>query len=302
MFCNKCGKDIDVNSIYCKYCGNPIAAQPSDSPPQQGTPVVGHQQPVQERPRKKSSFFKKLLGFLIIVAVFFGILTAVDRKSGLYGYMNPGFSFPVFNMKNTPDSYDDALTVIGQACFEDTDGLFKWTEPIRLLWAGTVSEKDFAALEQLIAAFNTVEGFPGIELVYEDENVVVCYADNDEEYQYFASLYPNAGSERSFCTMNIGLDGAIISAAVVLQPGGMQGYRNSVLAHEFFHLVGFMGHTDYRQSILNTTGPVFGLCDADILAFRMIYNPDIFPGTSYADIVAFYENTDIAFYTQGWKN
>lgn len=245
----------------------------------------------------KHSAFREIGSAAMTSLVFCLIITALFlllNITNVVGYLNPGNHFHAFPA-GTDKNFDRALDLIKDCPFTQQSTLDKWTLPIKLRCEGNYTQKDTQALEEIVRAFNTVKGFPGIQMVESGENVLVSYVDRDE-LNTLRATYEVTEEDTSFCYHQT-KDGRITGGAVVIFCDGLQGYRNSTVLHEFAHLIGFYSHTDQRQSILNTFGPVESLSSTDLLAFRMIYDPAVKPLDTYENIQAYYQTADIAEYS-----
>lgn len=211
------------------------------------------------------------------------IVCGLGANLNLWGYLNPGNDFQPFPAEGKGDA-EQALRQIKSMCFTESEILHKWSKPIRLKVKGSPGEKDIWALDKIIACFNEVPGFPGITKVESDENCTIVFTEPDNYAEYKELCEPEEYG-RSFCSAYIS-QGAIQRAVIVIEPGGKQGYRNSVILHEMYHLLGFHTHTEDKNSILNTRGPVSGLSANDLLAFEMIYRPAVSAGATLEEFIA----------------
>lgn len=227
---------------------------------------------------------------LIIVGLFFVIIAiVVNTQTNFLGYLNLGTTFEVFSDKNTLTNFDKGLDYIYNAQYLDEQKIEKWSKPLKIKYIGSPTEKDIETLNKIIERFNTIDGFPGMSLVDADENIKVIYT-TSENHKAIKTQY-NGGSFESFCSRSA-RNGEIIAADIIIEPGGLQGYRNSVVLHEFFHMVGFSNHTTDIKSILNTIGPVSSLSEVDLLSFKMLYNPNIKIGMTYEQLENYYKNIE----------
>ena len=247
-------------------------------------------------------------------------------QNNVYGFLNPGWTFNVLN-ESESDNFDEAFVFIYDVQFEDQDvagiqewvesmknkvegippnedlkvpndmdvtGIQKWAEPMRIKVEGNPSDEDLKALNDIIDAFNSIGGFPGMQIVNSDENVRIIYT-TKENFKSIENqiLGINADGNRSFCQSSF-REGEIIKAIIVIEPDKFsQGYRNTIVLHEISHAIGFYNHVSDRTSIMTAKGPVPGLSKTDTLALKMLYNSDIPIGMPYSDFVDYYDNMTI---------
>ena len=172
-------------------------------------------------------------------------------------------------------------------------GVEKWTAPIKIRYEGNPTDEDIDILNQIIKEFNTVHGFPGMKLANKNENVLLIFAPK-ETLPDIQQQYNLSEIDKGIC-QRFSEKGEINRAILVIESDVDQDYKNSVLLHEMFHMVGFYGHVYDNTSILNREGePVFGLSDADTLALRMLYNPEIPIGMTYYEMNEYYRETEIS--------
>ncbi|MDV0446851.1 hypothetical protein MsAg5_07100 [Methanosarcinaceae archaeon Ag5] len=232
------------------------------------------------------------IGKLLLVVIIFAVLVFYLSQTGALASINPGWGFKALNEKSS-ENFDEALVFIWDTQMNDstTSGVQKWAAPMKIKIEGDPSDKDLKALNQTIAEFNTIQGFPGMQIVNSGENIKIIYTTN-ENYETVRDQYSSGGFEKSFCDFNI-RNGEIYQANIIMEPGGPQGYRNSVMLHEFGHMLGFYDHVDGRTSIMNMNNPVSSFSKTDTLALKMIYNPDIPIGMPYFRLCDYYDNTTV---------
>lgn len=230
---------------------------------------------------------KRRKALVITIGAVLILVAAVFSFWLLWGYVNPGWNFKVFaDGDKVPAKFDNTLKILGDTVYSEKDYLVRWANPIAIRYAGDPSKGDIETLEKICEAFNTIPGFPGITLVDFGENVLINFATKETHKQFQEQI---GTEDTSVCalystTYHTSNYTFYSKAELLIEPGGTRGFRNSVMLHECFHMVGFMGHTSYAKSILNNYLPVSGLCAADKLAFRVLYYPGIKIGTTYAAI------------------
>jgi len=216
-----------------------------------------------------------LFAFLL---VFFQILKASDLADlvGLGAPFEPFPSrIPQLTLQDAYDFYEDVP-------FGKVDRLEKWTSRIRLRYEGNCDAADLVALKAIVARFNSVKGFPGIQFVTSGENVLISYIE-PSQYATYRTKYRTDTTDESFCS-HWSTNGVITKAGIVIVDRGSQSYVDETVLHEFTHLVGFVNHSPERDSILNTVGPVPSLSPVDLLALRMYYDARVKPGMTLTQV------------------
>lgn len=234
---------------------------------------------------------KKIISILFIILLVVGLFFIV-KSFNLFGYIDFGNNFNAFKGNPNNSSFEKANTFISETALKDGAKLEKWTSKIKIRIDGLPNETDKSTLNNIVENFNSIKGFPGMEIVDKEENVLISYATNDS-YKELSENYDHKNSKSgSFC-IHYQKNGIINKANIVIAPRSPQGFKNSEVLHEMLHLVGFYNHPSDNTSILNTKGPVSGLSDTDILSFMMIYNQDIPVGTTIINIEEYYKKTTI---------
>jgi hypothetical protein len=216
----------------------------------------------------------------------------VFNQSNFLGFLNFGETFEPFSKIDNNIKFSECYKFLDEAPLENDSTLLKWNVPLKVRYEGAFDQEDEKVLHKIAERFNSIEGFPGIEFVEKNENVLVSYV-LPTEYEKYAKRYDHENNNNSFCKY-YSLDGEINKSAIVIYNElWPQGYKNSTVLHEFFHLVGFVGHTDMKDSIINRIGPVSRLSPIDVLSFKMIYNPDIKVNSTYSEIEYYYSDKEI---------
>lgn len=193
-----------------------------------------------------------------------------------------------------PDSlnFEDGINFICEAQLFRVLYAEKWTSPIKIRCMGDPTEEDKRVLNGIITEFNTVNGFPGMDLVDSDENVLLIYAPK-KDMQNIQQKYGLKNIDKGVCQRE-SADHRIEKAMIVIESDCDQQYKNCVVLHEMFHLVGFYDHVRNGSSVINQNGsPVPELSDLDTLAFRMLYHPEIAAGMTYSEILEYYSGNEI---------
>jgi hypothetical protein len=113
---------------------------------------------------------EKEVALQVLVPLFFILILAacgvVLWEYNAHGVLNPGLTFNVLNEKES-DNFDEALAFLYDAQFADPDisGVQKWAEPMRIKVEGDPSDRDLKALNDIVNAFNNIDGFPGMQIV-----------------------------------------------------------------------------------------------------------------------------------------
>ncbi|MDR2943893.1 MAG: DUF2927 domain-containing protein [Methanosarcinales archaeon] len=169
----------------------------------------------------------------------------------------------------------------------------KWASPIQIKYDGNPTKEDIAVLKQIIKEFNTIDGFPGMRIVSKNENVLLIYAP-EEDLPEIRQEYDLSTFDKGICR-RVSENGEIKSAVIVIESDIEQAYKNSVVLHEFFHLIGFYGHSYDETSVMNREGePLPKLSSVDTLAFEMLYHPEIKIGMAYEEMNAYYQDKETA--------
>ncbi|WNY29164.1 hypothetical protein MmiEs2_13870 [Methanimicrococcus stummii] len=168
----------------------------------------------------------------------------------------------------------------------------KWNMPIKMKVEGNPSKEDINILNHIIKDFNKVNGFPDMGIVNEDENVLLIYVPK-ADLSKVQKEYNLGEIDKGIC-QSFSENGEIQRAIIVIESDVDQDYKNSVVLHEIFHMIGFYGHSYDNASVLNQIEkPVPKLSTIDTLAFRMLYNPEIMVGMNYHELNIYYQDKEI---------
>lgn len=244
------------------------------------------------RPKKRGVLMLVIGGIFVLALAAFTFWLS-------WGYINPGWGFKVFVSDKLPPDFKTSLKIIEETTYSDNTGLVRWRTPVTMTYAGDPSDGDIETVKLMVEAFNTIPGFPGINLVSDYNNASITFAtkENHEELKRQLNTTDDSVCAVQSTTYHHTGETFISAADILIAPGGMQGYRNSVILHECFHMVGFTGHTSHASSIINTLGPVPGLSAADKLAFMMIYCQDLTYETTLEDFKAYFGKTTVEEFT-----
>lgn len=204
-------------------------------------------------------------------------------------------SLPQFFILNGTESEsrsysEESLVFIYDVQLSKVQKIEKWTKTLKIKAEGNPTEEDLLMMNTIIEEFNTVDGFPGMSLVESGENVLIIYAAKEDlqEIQRKHNLDP---VDKGICRRT-SENGEIKQAIIVIESDIDQDYKNSVVLHEMFHMIGFYGHSNNDESIINRKSiPVGGLSVIDTAAFRMLYDSDTSVGMDYTDLKSLYRSS-----------
>lgn len=201
------------------------------------------------------------------------------------------YGFSVLNESSSSVSFEDGLSFIYEVQLSRVHTVEKWVTPIKIKCGGNPTREDTDAVERIIKDFNKIDGFPGMEIVDENENVLLIYATR-ETLPDIQRTYDLPEIDKGICQRFLEND-AISRAIIVIESDVDKNYKNCVVLHEMFHMIGFYGHAYNNESVINQKNiPVSELSAVDTKAFQMLYNEEITVGMTYSEILKFYEGTD----------
>jgi hypothetical protein len=235
---------------------------------------------------QKKQFLNKIIPLLGILIVVIGLISFVCLQTNTLDYFKPD-SNSFLNDSYDSVSFMEGMFFIYEVQLSRVQTVEKWAAPIRIRYEGNPTKEDIAVLNQIIRDFNKINGFPGMKIVNQDENVLLIYAPKDAlpEIQQKHNL---GEIDKGICR-RFSEEGEIKQAIIVIESDVDQDYKNSVVLHEFFHMIGFYSHSFDNTSIINRIGePVPKLSAVDTLAFRMLYHPEILIGMEYDEMNMFY--------------
>ncbi|MDR2943980.1 MAG: DUF2927 domain-containing protein, partial [Methanosarcinales archaeon] len=206
--------------------------------------------------------------------------------------------FHVLNEGDNAVSFNQGMDFIYEVQLSQVYRVEKWAEPIEIRYTGNPTAEDIENLNKIIKDFNKVEGFPGMKIVGRDENVLLVYADKEMMPELLKEYDLNEINlneiDKGVC-QRFSENGEIIRALIIIESDIDQNYRNSVVLHEIFHMIGFYGHSRDNASIINQMGePLSKLSPIDTLAFRMLYHPEILIGMKYDEVSSYYRDKEIS--------
>ncbi|MDR2943612.1 MAG: DUF2927 domain-containing protein, partial [Methanosarcinales archaeon] len=201
--------------------------------------------------------------------------------------------FHVLNEGDNAVSFNQGMDFIYEVQLSQVYRVEKWIEPIEVRYTGNPTAEDIENLNEIIKDFNNVEGFPGMKIVGRDENVLLVYADKEMLPELLKEYDLNEINlneiDKGVC-QRFSEKGEIVRALIIIESDIDQNYRNSVVLHEIFHMIGFYGHFRDNASIINQAGePLPKLSPIDTLAFRILYHPEILIGMKYDEMNMYYQ-------------
>jgi hypothetical protein len=193
--------------------------------------------------------------------------------------------------------FNEGMYFISETQLSRVRSVEKWVTPIHIRYEGNPTKEDIETLNKIIKDFNRVNGFPGMKIVNKNENVLLIFAPK-EALPEIQQEYNLSEIDKGIC-QRFSENGEISRTIIVIESDVDQDYKNSVILHEFFHMVGFYGHVYDNTSILNGEGvPVFGASGVDTLALKTLYHPDILIGMRYNEVEEYYRDKEV---DEFWK-
>ena len=241
---------------------------------------------------QKKISLRQIIPLLLIFIVAAGLVFSICSQTGFMDQFKTGNHFQV--LSNDEDVHFTAGTsFIYETQLLRVRSVEKWVTPIKIRYEGNPTNEDIEILNKIIKDFNKINGFPGMKIVDKDENVLLIFAPK-EAMPEIQQQYNLGEIDKGIC-QRFSERGEIKRAIIVIESDVDQDYKNSVLLHEIFHMVGFYGHVYDNTSILNRDSePVFGASGIDTLALKMLYNPEIAVGMSYLEMINYYQDKEIA--------
>jgi len=240
-------------------------------------------------PIQKKAFFRKIIPLLLIfIAV--GLVLAVCLQTDFMDRFKPNH-FQVLSDDETIQ-FTAGMSFIYETQLIRVRGVEKWVAPIKIRYEGNPTTEDIKTLNKIIKDFNKINGFPGMKIVNENENENVLLIFTPKETMSEIQQQYNLGEIDKGICQRFSEKGEIKRAIVVIESDVDQDYKNSVLLHEIFHMVGFYGHVYDSTSILNRDSEPVSASGTDTLALKMLYNPEIPIGMSYSEMNDYYQNKE----------
>ncbi|WNY23898.1 hypothetical protein MmiHf6_12210 [Methanimicrococcus hongohii] len=240
--------------------------------------------------QKKSFFNKTFLLFGVVITVV-GLICIVGLQTNT-DHFKPDSTFHFLNDSEDVIDFSYGLNFIYETQLSRVRTIEKWSSPIKIKYEGNPTKEDIAVLKRIIKEFNTINGLPEMKIVNKDENVLLVYTPK-ESLPTIQEKYNLSEIDKGICRRR-SENGEIISAVLVIESDISQEYKNSVVLHEFFHLVGFYEHSFDKTSVINRDGEaVPKLSAVDTLSFKMLYHPEITIGMTYEEISTYYQNKDM---------
>ncbi|MDV0447579.1 hypothetical protein MsAg5_14860 [Methanosarcinaceae archaeon Ag5] len=229
---------------------------------------------------------------VLISIVVLGFVSIIYLQENITDHFKSDSNFQVLNKDETLLSFPDGMNFIYETQLSKVRSIEKWVTPIKIKYEGDPTKEDIKFLNNIIKEFNKIDGFPGMKIVNKDENVLLIYA-TKETLPKYQEKYNTEDVDKGICH-HFSENGEITQAIIIIESDIDQDYKNSVVLHEIFHMVGFYGHYYNNSSIINQNGePVSGLSATDTLALKMLYNPEILIGMKYYEIREYYQNKEM---------
>jgi hypothetical protein len=161
----------------------------------------------------------------------------------------------------------------------DASVVQKWLEPIRCRIFGEPTDEDLRVLEDLFAELNRIDGFPGISLVEEEENLTLSFLDPDTFRSSFSDVVggEDAWGATEFWYWTDTND--LYSARIGYRTDIDQLSRSSILVEEIINTLGITD-TELREDsiVYQHSNENLTLSDEDWLILKLLYHPAIRPG------------------------
>lgn len=155
----------------------------------------------------------------------------------------------------------------------------KWLEPIRCRVFGEPTEEDLLVLEGLFEELNRIDGFPGISLVEQDENLTLSFLGPEDFRNSFSDVVDgeDAWGATEFWYWTDTND--LYSARIGYRTDIDQLSRNSILLEEIINTLGITD-TELREDsiVYQHSNDNLALSDVDWLILKLLYDPAIRPG------------------------
>lgn len=155
----------------------------------------------------------------------------------------------------------------------------KWLEPIRCRIFGEPTDEDLRVLEDLFAELNRIDGFPGISVVEEEENLTLSFLDADTFRSSFSDVVNGedawGATEFWYWTDT----NELYSARIGYRTDIDQLSRSSILVEEIINTLGITD-TELREDsiVYQYSNDNLTLSDEDWLILKLLYHPAIRPG------------------------
>ncbi len=190
---------------------------------------------------------------------------------------------PVFAERNNPYGVQEigdffSSTALGAEYGDASPYVTKWTQPIYYQYTGDYTQEDIDRLEELIDAFQSIPGFPGIypATAAHAANLTINFCDQDTmDYAGGEYIPGNWGFARIWWRSYEVIQGEVYYLSTLSQED-----RNPVLAEELYQVLGILNDTyDYPDSIIYqyytaSTWPT----TLDWINLKTLYNTRITPG------------------------
>lgn len=278
--CQFCGHEIKEDFIFCVDCGNKIYGTKKN--------YFYEVKKFFYYPSKKQLKFIKFIKTIFIMFIITIILISIINKK-VYVKYNPGFTLNFVTSSLEKTNFNNAYDLLDDCIFKNSDVIKKYSTNIRVKVSGNYTNKDINSINLIINNLKNTN--INIELVDNNENMEIVFDDNTKLNNI------NGDIEYKFDTNN-----NIIYSKVVVNHTNTQGFMNSLLMHNFLHLLGLINDTEIKESILSS-GLALSLSPTDLLAIKMIYNNNIKSNMSSNEFYEYYKIVDYyEFISEGDKS
>ena len=152
----------------------------------------------------------------------------------------------------------------------------KWNVPIRYRIYGNATEKDLEVLTDLFAQLNSIEGFPGICAVDDEENLIISFLDAKDFNASFSDVIngEDAYGATEFWYYND--TNEIHTARIGYRTDVDQTVRVSILIEEIVNMLG-VSDTEMREDsiVYQYSNDNTDLSDVDWVILKLLYHPQI---------------------------
>jgi len=172
----------------------------------------------------------------------------------------------------------------GSELGESAPFVTKWVSPISIAVCGSPRAADLALIDELTAALNAVEGFPGITPVETDGDLTVFFLTPEELEKRFSLWQKGDGGTVEYVWNR--QSGVITKATVGIDRSLTVG-RAATVAEEILQALG-LGRDSllYEYSVFyDKQCPVDAPTELDWALVRLLYHPSVAPGMTKEEVL-----------------